>query len=102
MELLYGKLVGRVLLFFDWLRFEQVVRRTGCALTWVRPKPIDGKNMHEIIGRKTPRIGHPSGHGLRLGKMFVTQFLADGQRPSSVAAACAQMLERTASGSMPK
>jgi hypothetical protein len=95
-ELVYGKLTGRVLLFFDWLRFDQVVRRTGCTLTWVRPKPIDGKNLHEIIGRKTPRIGHRSGHGLRLGKMFVSQFFADGLRPSSIAAQCADMLERTA------
>jgi hypothetical protein len=85
-DLLLSKLSGRVLLFFDWLRFEAVVARTGCALTWVRPKPIEGKNLHEIIGRKTPRIGHRSGHGLRLGKMFVFQFFSDGLRPSSIAA----------------
>src|SRR6266542_4389086 len=93
--MLLDELRGRVLLFFDWLRFEPVVARTGCALMWVRPEPIDGKNLHEIIGRKTPRIGHRSGRGLRLGKMFVSQFFADGSRPSSIAAQCAQMLERT-------
>jgi hypothetical protein len=95
-ELLLGKLAPRVLLFFDWLRFETVVARTGCALTWVRPKPIAGKNLHEIIGRKTPRIGRQSGQGLRLGKMFVSQFFADGLRPASIATQCAEMLRRTA------
>jgi hypothetical protein len=92
--LLYGKLTGRVLLFFDWPRFEAVVRNTGCALTWVRPKPIDGKNMHEIIGKRTPRIGRSSGHGLRLGRLFVSQILPDGNRPSTIAAQCADMLEQ--------
>ena len=101
LDLLYGKLMGRVLLFFDWLRFEDVVQRTGCALTWVRPAPIDGKNMHEIIGKRTPRIGHSSGHGLRLGRLFVAQILAGGIRPSSVAAQCADMLDRMAAGEDP-
>jgi hypothetical protein len=96
-DLLYGRLMGRVLLFFDWLRFAAVVQATGCALTWVRPRPVEGKNLHEIVGRKTPRVGHSSGRGLRLGKMFVSQFLADGLRPSSIAAQCAQMLDGAAS-----
>ena len=34
--------------------------------------------MHEIIGKRTPRIGHSSGHGLRLGRLFVAQILAGG------------------------
>ena len=97
-SVLLGDLRGRVLLFFDWLRFEPVIGKTGCALMWVRPKPVGGKNLHELVGRKTPRIGHRSGRGLRLGKMFVSQFFADGLRPSSIAQQCAQMLEQMAMG----
>jgi hypothetical protein len=29
------RLMGRVWLFFDWMRFEQVVRDAGCELLWM-------------------------------------------------------------------
>ena len=38
LDLVYGKLLGRVLLFFDWSAPEKVVRGAGCELTWVRPQ----------------------------------------------------------------
>jgi hypothetical protein len=92
-EILHGRFKGRILLFFDWLRFEQTVQQTGCILTWVRPQSVDGRNLDEIVGRRTPRIGHPNGRGLRLSKMFISQILAEGMFPEAVAAQCARMLE---------
>lgn len=92
-EILHGRFRGRILLFFDWLRFEQTVQQAGCTLTWVRPPTVEGKNVHEIVGRHTPRIGHSNGHGLRLNRMFVSQILAEGMFPEAVATRCARMLE---------
>lgn len=94
LDLVYGKLIGRVLLFFDWSRFEKVVRDVGCELTWVKPRPVSGRYIEQIIGKRTPRIGRSDGHGIRLGGSPMTQVMAEGIRPSSVAAQYAEMILR--------
>lgn len=86
LDLLYGKLTGRVLLFFDWLRFADVVHAAECELTWVKPRPHEGHYVDLRVGKKTPRIGRPGGWGMRLGGWMMTEMLANGVRPSSVAA----------------
>ena len=85
LDLLYGKLTGRVLLFFDWLRFGDVVRAAGGELTWVKPRPLDGHYVDLRVGKKTPRIGRADGWGMRLGGWMMIEMLANGVRPSSVA-----------------
>lgn len=94
LDLVYGRWTGRVLLFFDWLRFEDVVRKAGCALTWVKPKPEGAKHIEYIVGKRTPRIGRNDGRGIRLGGAIVREMLADGIRPSSAAAQYAALLDR--------
>lgn len=93
-DVVYGKLAGRVLLFFDWLHFEDVARATGCALTWVKPRHLEGRSVDLRVGRRTPRFGRSDGRGIRLGGLILTEMFGSGIRPSSVAAQYAEMLER--------
>jgi hypothetical protein len=94
LDLVYGKLLGRVLLFFDWSAFEKVVGDAGCELTWVKPRPVSGRYIEQIVGKRTPRIGRSDGHGIRLGVSPMVQVMAEGIRPSSVAAQYAEMIQR--------
>lgn len=98
LDLVYGRLTGRVLLFFDWLRFEDVVRGAGCALTWVRPRPVAGRHIEQIVGKRTPRIGRSNGRGIRLGGAITREMLADGIRPVSAASQYAELIERASVG----
>lgn len=94
LDLVYGKHIGRVFLFFDWLRFEHVVKNVGCDLTWIRPRQVAGRYIEEIVGKRTPRIGRSNGRGIRVGGLLTGQMLANGVKPSSVAAQWAEMIDR--------
>jgi hypothetical protein len=94
LDVVYGKLTGHVLLFFDWVRFEDVVQSNGCALTWVKPRPLGGRYVDLRVGKRTPRVWRADGRGIRLGGSMMTEMLADGIRPSSVAVQYAEALER--------
>jgi hypothetical protein len=98
LDLVYGKFLGRVLLFFDWLGFEEVVRETGCALTWVKPKPVAGHHLEQIVGKRTPRIGGKDGHGMRLGGLLNREVTANGIRPRSIAAQYAEIITGLGAG----
>jgi hypothetical protein len=91
LDLVFGKLIGRVLLFFDWMRFEKVVRDAGCELRWMKPKQIDGRYLEPIVGKRTPRI-FKNGAAGHLGISPMTKIMAEGIRPSSVAAQYAEII----------
>lgn len=93
-DLVYGGLMGRVLLFFDWQGFADVVRGRGCSLTWVKPRYMNGREVDLRVGRRTPRMGRSDGMGIRLGGLVLNEVLGSGVRPSSVAAQYAEMLEK--------
>ena len=81
-----GRLIGRVWLFFDWMRFEKVIRDAGCELRWMKPRQVDGRFVEPIIGKRTPRVVRSDVPGPMLGVSPMTKIMAEGIRPSSVAA----------------
>jgi hypothetical protein len=87
-----GRLMGRVWLFFDWKRFEKVVLDAGCELRWMKPRQIDGRYVEPIIGKRTPRVVRSDVSGSMLGVSPMTKVMAEGIRPSSVAAEYADIL----------
>lgn len=81
-----GRFMGRVWLFFDWMRFEKVVLDAGCELRWMKPRQIDGRYVEPVIGKRTPRVVRSDAPNLMLGVSPMIKVMAEGIRPSSVAA----------------
>jgi hypothetical protein len=98
LELVFGKLMERVWLFFDWRGFENVVRNAGCELKWVKPRQVDGRYLEPIVGKRTPRVIRKDKPGPELGISPMTRIMAEGIRPSSVAAQYAEVIAHLGAG----
>jgi hypothetical protein len=98
-ETLYGAFHGRVLLFLDWLGFDETVASAGATLTWgtkaqgrrERCKPAWQRRF--LFGGRIPRVNR-AGRTYSLTDPLMVRVLFDGLRPRALADQCIEMLER--------
>ena len=98
-DLLIGKLMHSVFLFFDWYVFGEMVAELGAQLTWStakegrrtqsQPKP----QRRATFGGRIARIQLPDGHFLE-GLSKIYRILFDGITPSTIAAQYVEQLKQ--------
>jgi hypothetical protein len=97
-DLLLGDLRGRVLLYFDWVEYTNLVQEEGGQLTWSSPKAAraqQSRPRHKramIVGGRIPKISLPHGPSVT-GHSKVSRVYFDGILPSIIAAQYVEMLQ---------
>ena len=98
-DLLIGKLMHSVFLFFDWYVFGQMIAELGAQLTWStakegrRTKAKPEPQRQATFGGRIPRIQLPDGH-LVEGLSKIYRILFDGITPSTIAAQYVEQLKQ--------
>jgi hypothetical protein len=98
-DLLIGKLMHSVFLFFDWYVFGEMVAELGAQLTWstakegrrtqAQPEP----QRRATFGGRIARIQLPDGHFVE-GISKIYRILFDGITPSTIAAQYVEQLKQ--------
>ena len=97
-DLLIGKLMHSVFLFFDWYVFGEMVAELGAQLTWstakegrrtqAQPEPL----RRATFGGRIARIQLPDGHFVE-GLSKIYRILFDGITPSTITAQYVEQLK---------
>ena len=98
-DLLIGKLMHSVFLFFDWYVFGQMIAELGAQLTWStakegrRTKAQPEPQRRATFGGRIARIQLPDGHFVE-GLSKIYRILFDGITPSTIAAQYVEQLKQ--------
>lgn len=98
-DLLIGRLMHSVFLFFDWYVFGQLVGELGAQLTWSTAKEGRRNNAQPqpqrlaTFGGRIARIQLPDGQFIE-GLSKIYRILFDGITPSTIAAQYVEQLKR--------